>query len=295
MRNSCRGGSALLAALWATATLAALGIAQATRVSLESKWAGRLQESQQAGSLAWAGLELASDRLRRDPRESDAPKDIWGQIPERAIPFPPGTFNYKISDEQARIPLNAAPADLLATLPGFTAQSAEELVLQRTTPPGKRVAHLGELARLPGFDKDQMERLEPLVSVHGTGVNLNTASPDVLGRLLISPDTVTRIVNFRLGPDGKWGTPDDGIFPQADADEIVRLMDRGQPPRIPEQDKNRISTLISMNPPLLGVKSSFFRVELEGRTARHKILKKARAVVQREGPNLKIREWHEFR
>ncbi len=291
-------GSALLVSLWATATLAALGIAQATRVSLELKWAGRMQESRQAGHLAWAGLELASDRLRRDPERGwDAlhPDDVWGQVPQEPVPFPPGSFLYQISDEWARIPLNAgwANADLLAGLPGFTVQAAAELVAWRAE--GKQITHLGELSRFTGFNIDQMEKLEPLATVHGGAdgaVNINTASPEVLIHLGISSDLASRIAEFRQGGDGTWGTPDDGVFPKARADVIFEAL---EPPPLSTEDREVILRLVGTDKGLK-VNSSFFRVELEGRTDRHGIVRKARAVLERgEGQDLKIRQWHEFR
>ncbi|MBI3333320.1 MAG: hypothetical protein HYZ93_04440, partial [Candidatus Omnitrophica bacterium] len=59
-------GSILLLSLWATATLAALQIVQATRISLELKWVGRLQEESQAWYLARTGVEVAALRISDD-------------------------------------------------------------------------------------------------------------------------------------------------------------------------------------------------------------------------------------
>lgn len=282
-------GSVLLLSLWATAALAALGIAQATRVSLELKWADRAQEARQAWYLGWAGVELAADRLLSDSELAwDAPREVWAQVPKDPVPFESGTFIYRVSDEQARIALNGASKELLERLPGFTPQAVTELLTRRSA--GKFVAHPAELLGLPGFQPDGLDTLEPLVTVQGTGpVNINTASKQVLIQLGLSPTLSDAIVRFRNGADGVWGTSDDGIFP--DVEQIPVISEQSLGPLIPE-DQLALSQLIGSQS--LGVRSSFYRVEVEGRTFRHGIWRKAVAILERsQGQAPVVRGWHE--
>lgn len=279
--------------LWATAALAAMGIAQATRLSLELKWAGRLQEREQAWYLCWTGLEVASQLLARDPPDVpyDAPSEAWGQTPAAEIPFNGGTFRYRIVDEQARIPLNSVPAEILPLLrlPGFTVAAVDGLLARRQL--NKNPAHAGELAALEGFEAGALGALEPLVTFHPTGaVNLNTAPAPVLSVLGLSPSLSDGIAAYRNGPDGTPGTPDDRVF--TDVELIVPDLEGAMGPFTPE-DQAAIGGLISSQ--MLGVRSSFFRVALEGWSSAHRVHRSAVAIVQRGGqgdaPN--VRGWNE--
>ncbi len=273
-------GSVLLISLWATATLAALEITQATQVSLELKWGGRLQEERQAWYLAWTGVELAQKLLSLDNPAWDAPVERWGQVSKEPIPFGPGTFRYRILDEQAKIPLNTAPREVLLRLPGFRPDVVDKLLSQRTQPEPKQITHLAELL-VVGVESRFLPELEPLVSVQSVRpVNINTASSSVLQILGFSPQLAARIVQYRFGPDGTWGTSDDRIFD--DAQKIVSVLNEQFGPLVAEDQQ--------VEPLLLGVSSSLFRVETEGWTTRHGVRKKAVALLDRAGT---VRGWHE--
>lgn len=284
-----RRGSALILSLWATSVFAAMGITQATRVSLEAKWVDRLQQSRQAWYLSWAGLELAATLLASDMEAGwDAPREIWGRLPAEPVPLSLGTFRYRVEDEQARIPINSAPQELLESLPGFTPAAAAELLRRRQE--GRPISHLGELALLSEFKTDSLPELERLVTVHGEGpVNLNSASAEVLQRLGLSGSLSQAVARMRAGRDGVWGSPDDPIF--SSAGQIPLLLDEQAGPLLGE-DQRALEQLVAGR--VLGVHSSFFRVEAEGRTFRHGIVKKLTAVLERQpGRSPEIRGWHE--
>ena len=285
-----RRGAALLLSLWATAALAAVGITQATRLSQELRWSGRLQERQQSWFLCWTGLETASQLLAKDPELAwDAPREPWGQAPQGVVPFQGGSFLYKISDEQARIPLNSAPIEQILRLPGFTPEAANELLARRAE--GRLISHLGELPALAGFQPDLLSELEPLVTLQTTGsVNLNTAPAEVLSAFGLSAALAERIIAYRNGGDGLPGTPDDAVF--TDLERVLPDLEAGSGPLAPE-DQVALGNLISSQQ--AGVRSSFFRVALEGRSARHQVRRKVEAVLERGGQKgvPEIRGWHE--
>ena len=287
---SRKQGSVLIVTLLATALLSSVAIAQATHVSLELKWANRLQESRQAWALAWTGVQAAAQELALDPTPNwDAPKENWGQVSQDPIHLPKGKFQVRILDEQARIPLNSASLELVAQLPGFSISSANALISRRKE--GKALAHLGELLLLDGFQAAALPELEPLVTLYGNGpVNVNTASAAVLTRLGCSTALASQIVQFRAGADGRWGTADDEIFP--DVAQIAPLMETQFGPLLPE-DQTTLGNLISSQQ--IGVRSSFFQVEAEGWTDAHGIYQKVIAVMERSEPNSKpeVRGWYE--
>ncbi len=278
-------GSVLLVSLWATAALATAGIAQATRISLQLKWQGRLQENRQAWYLALTGVEAASSRLGLNTGEGwDAPSEPWASGPPEPIALGPGTFHFEIVDEERRLPLNTVPEEILARLPGFTPQAVTAFLARRQE--GKTLSHLGELVSLPGFQTAVLDQLEPLVTPYGSGpVNIHTASREVLEILGLSPGLTQTILLYRVGTDGKEGTADDGIFPSSD--QIQPILESVSGPLLPE-DQLVLGNLL--NARLLGVESSLFRVTSEGRTARHGIRQKVVGILGRDQI---LRGWHE--
>ncbi len=283
-------GSVLLVTLLATALLSSVAIVEATHVSMELKWANHLQEYRRAWSLAWTGLQVASQELASDPNPMwDAPKENWGQFSQDPTELPSGKFQYRIVDEQARIPLNSTPVERVALLPGFTLPSANELVSRRLE--GKAISHFGELLLLKGFQKEALPDLMPLVTLYGSGpVNINTASAPVLTRLGLSSALASQIVQLRAGADGKSGSADDVIFP--DVTQIIPMIEAKSGPLLPE-DQTAMGNLISAQQ--IGVRSAFFQVEAEGWANPHGVHKKVTAVMERSEPNSKpeVRGWYE--
>lgn len=281
----------LLLSLWATAALAAVGIAQATRISLELKWAGRLQEQRQSWFLSWTALEVAAQLLSQDPEFAwDAPKELWAQAPQEPVPFEGGTFRYLITDEQARIPLNTAQVETLQRLPGFTPEAANQMLLLREE--GRTFAHLGELPSLPGFQTELLSQLEPMATLLPTGsVNIHTASAQALAALGLSAGLADQIVVYRNGQDGQAGTADDAFFPEEGG--VIDALELALGTRVPEPDRGLLGELISSG--VLGIRSAFFRVAMEGWSARHQVQEQVEAVVERggQGEALKVRGWHE--
>ncbi|MBI3615874.1 MAG: general secretion pathway protein GspK [Candidatus Omnitrophica bacterium] len=298
-------GSILLVSLWATAALAAIGILQATQLSLELKWAGRLQEERQAWYLARTGVEVAGARISTDDPAWDSLRDSWGQAPKDPVAFGPGTFRYSVTDENARIPLNAlgeldkalAPQglNLLGQL-GFPPSAAQQLLDRLNQVPAKPIRHLGELLALSGMTPELLSQMVSWVTVYGNGpVNINTASVEVLTRLGLSSGLANQMVTLYRsgpGPDGIAGTSDDGIF--TDAGQIGPVLSANFGP-LASADQALLAALVGHNPPLLGVSSAFFRVESEGRAGRHGIQKKIAAVLERKSPGALplLRGWNE--
>ena len=204
-----------------------------------------------------------------------------------------GSFLYEIEDEQAKLPLNALSEDCLATLPGWTPEAAQQIILRRNQ--GGKISHLGELrgGDLPGFSLEFLGALESLVTVYSSGpVNLHTASSDVLTQLGFSPLFIQQVELYRLGPDGLPGTEDGGFFPDASA--IQTILEEVSGPLLPE-DQQLLAALTSSSTPLLGVASSTYRIKAEGRTLRHGVRRKIETVIEKSGlaPFPMVRGWHE--
>lgn len=278
-------GSVLILSLWVTATLSTLGIHQALRISLESKWMGRVQEKRQAWYLAWTGLEVARRRLAQDDPSYDSLSDAWHKIPSAPVSFGPGTFRYQIVDEQARIPLNflhlfPQSNDLLVKL-GCPPHVAAQILSRLTHNPPKPIRHLGELVSFSGMTPEFVTHLQATVTLTGEWpVNMNTASQEVLELFGLSPAGAASIANYRR----------DNIF--TEEGKIIGDLENAQI-ILPNEDKIVLGQLISSN--FLGVRSHCFGVDLEGRTRLHGIRQKIHVVVDREttGASSVIRGWYE--
>ncbi len=296
MKRPSQSGSILMLALWATALLASIGVAQATRLSLQYRWVDRLREGNQARLLAVSAFQLAAHRLTTadpvtDNAQYDAPKESWGQLLKKPLQLSSGTIRYQITDEQAKIPINAAPADYLTRLPGFSQAAVNQVITDRAL--GKRITHPGQLPLLPGFDADQLTPLMALATVYGQGpVNLNTASSESLSLLGFSAGLMTPLLQYRLGPDQQAGTADDGVFAEAGTAGVETALKSffGQGFSLPEPDKQIMDGLFSAKPPLLGVRSSVYAIDAEGVTRRRAVVRKISAIVDSGGT---VKGWHE--
>lgn len=293
---AAQAGSVLVLSLWATALLASIGISQAARLSLQYRWVDRLREDRQARFLAVSAFQLGAARLTTadpllDNSGWDAPRESWGQPLQKPVVLSSGTFQYRITDEQSKISLNGASAEVLARLPGFSQVSAEALVARRVA--GGTITHFGQLALLPEFDSTQLDKLVPLATCWGQGpVNLNTALPDVLLRVGLSAAAVDPIQQYRLGTDGVSGTADDGVFSETTAVGVETALKTFFGPGflLAQPDRIALESFFSAQPPVVGIKSSFFSIEGEGKTQRRSVVKRISAVVDSGGT---VRGWHE--
>lgn len=263
-------------------------MAQATRLSLQSRYAARTEDQQKAWFLAASAVQTFSKVLSEDDPAWDGWKEPWAKGPAQAVTLGPGSFLYTVRDEQALLPLNSLPADFLLRLPGFTPESSQALPAQRAE--GKLLHHLGELRALAGYNAEALEELVPLATVHGGApVNLNTAGRPVLEKLQFSEALLQAIDRFRMGADAVVGTQDDGVFERADLEEISSKLLQGTGYLLTPEDAAFLNGLLQ-EPRLLGVTSGWFRVQAEGQAARSGARVRVEAVVDRSGT---LGGWHE--
>lgn len=263
-------------------------MAQAARLSLQSRFAARTEDQQQAWFLAETAVQTFSQALAEDDPAWDGWKEPWAKGPAQSVTLGLGSFLYTVFDEQALLPLNSLPSDFLLRLPGFTPESSQTLLAQRAE--GKLPRHLGELRALAGYNAEALEDLVPLVTVSGSGpVNLNTAGRPVLTQLQFSEALLQAVDRFRLGADVLPGTPDDGVFERADLEEISSKLLQETGYLLTPEDVTLLNGLLQ-EPRLLGVSSGSFWVRAEGQVARSGARVTVKAVVDRSGT---VRGWYE--
>ena len=288
-KSSDPRGSVLIFCLWATAALATVGIAQANRIALQARWLDRVQEKQQAGWLAYSGVQAAAAVLSADNPAVDGYHEVWARTSAEPYRLEAGSFLYTIQDEQARLPINALPKEFLSRLPGFNPQMAEAILQNRLE--GHPLVHLGQLRFFGPIASEAMEELSSLVTVQGTGlVNLNTASQKVLLQLGLPSALVSQVLLYRSGPDAASGTADDHFFERADAATVGTVLAEAVGYHLSPEDQTALNGLTGGGVPLLGVQTALFRVEARGITQQHGIEKRVWAVMDRQG---NVRGWHE--
>jgi len=73
-----------------------------------------------------------------------------------------------------------------------------------------------ELLLIKGMDPDIFARVKGYITVYGQGgVNINTASEQVLTSLGLNETLIYKIISFRCGQDGEEATADDNVFTQS--------------------------------------------------------------------------------
>lgn len=287
--NNPRRGAVLIFTLWATAALTTLGVAQATRLSLQSRMTRNIHDQHQAWFLAWSATQAAAALLSQDLTPHDVLNDPWAKGPAEPVPWDGGgSFRFNLRDEQALLPLNAIPQEILLRLPGFNASAASVLLARRAE--GKIVAHLAELLALAAFESAALEQLVPLVTVYGEqGVNVNTAEKTVLEKLGFSEPLAAALEQFRKGPDSVSGNSDDGVLERADVEEIAQKLQAAVAYTMTPEEATVLNGLLQREKPLWGVGSQYFRVQVEGRSGRG-IQVRAETVMERNGT---LRGWNE--
>ena len=216
----------------------------------------------------------------------------------------PGQPWYGLTDEERRVNLNTAPVDVLERLaeevgelrPFEAAEVADAIADWRDEDHDRRPAgaenssyrslgydakdgpfeNLEELLLVKGVSPELYRRLEEVVTVYGSGqVNLNTASERVLQALGLSEAAIQGFLEFRAGPDGVPGTPDDGrlVSIHTLADDLKAIM--------PAHDITRLEQLAQQK--FLGVRSHDFRMTIEAQTARAPSRITVACVLDRDG------------
>lgn len=126
-----------------------------------------------------------------------------------------GKFSYTLADEESKINVNNASIEVISRLPELNIDIARKI----TTSPLKPFYIKEQLLEIEGMSRDVYDKIKDYVTVYGEGVNINTASNQVLAALGISSGIIFDIEDFRNGPDGKEATEDDGVF--KNIDEII--------------------------------------------------------------------------
>jgi hypothetical protein len=313
-------GSLSVTALWMLALLALIAAGLGRHAVIELRLDNYALRAAEAKWLARAGVRHAMAVLKMDAMADsinawDALTDAWACSPERfkQVPCGNGFFAvgyavhdeypglrevYGMVDENRKINLNRAPADILLRLPGMNPEKIAALLdwRDRDDVPGPGGAEapyylalwpayrckdadldfVEEVELVRGFTPEDVQRLQPLVTVYGDGqVNINTAAVNVLQALGLRPELARSIVALRWGADREPFTGDDIVF--KNPFEIAGALHRLTP--LAPDDQMMLNRLAAQG--LLGVTSSHFSINAVGVTMGGEVRQSITAIVHR--------------
>jgi Helix-hairpin-helix motif len=198
--------SILIIAVWVLVFFSILAVALYKIIPAQIMLTSRVKDSILSEYAAKSCLLLA----RMDRSKTILPYDtLYGLRLKHTKELGQAQCIYYIVDEDSRINVNTAPADVLARLPGLDMDLATAI----TGSPLRPFKLKEELLLIEDITPEIYDGIKDFITVNSQGqVNINTAGPEVLTALGFDNDLIEVIKEFRAGEDQIEDTGDDGIF-----------------------------------------------------------------------------------
>lgn len=271
----------------------------------------RLEQDKEPGGeeYDWLGDEWAYfPRPNGVIDEAGSPEDPGADSTVWVMPFRAGQvestsftgLTIRITDEERKLRVNTATTSHLTRLTRNEAISqaivdaCDEPDTAEDRPGGEPpyFAKNGplvapeELSDIPEMTPQIYETLRTHTSPYtttGEPVNLNTATPEVMGALGLTGTTIQMITQFREGPDGSDAHEQDGIFRKPGLAILQTLKDHQGVDLTGTPDGNLlISDAFGVSSEVFTVASEVFTIVAEGRTERPRVHVRMEAVVRRK-------------
>ncbi len=332
-------GTILMTTLWILTLLTLLALGVGIRIGIDVKMVSFFINSHKARYIAEAGIRKTVYLLEKDPnKNADSLNEIWSsgydydkeQFALKDIGVGEGAFTvwyvnerneagnpvylYGAIDENSKLNINQIDGDMLAKLPGFSADIASAVVDWRDeddipNPLGAEDSYYEgldapyackngrfcvpeELMLVKDVTRDLYEGVKDLITVYGEdkAVNINTASREVLSVLAGAEyeDLAAKIISYRKGSDGIAGTPDDNIF--TDINTISAKLASSL--ALSQAELNRAEEL--KNAGYFKVMSGYFRIKCRGEVKNGRIRKTIEAVANRDAKGTGLLYYHEI-
>jgi type II secretory pathway component PulK len=191
----------------------------------------------------------ALENRARDLKEYDT---LSGFSVEQKKEFDNLALKYHLVDENSKININVAGADILARLPGMDEKIAANIVVFRT----EQFKNKEELLLVPGLTRDIFSKCAEFITVNGSGpVNINTADEKVLTALGLDAGVINIIKKNR--PSKGSLSDGDSYFDSASRISL-KISSSGV---VDPRQMSLILNLVSRK--LLDVKSEAFTIKAE--------------------------------
>lgn len=249
-------GAILFLAVGAIAVLSILAIGTASSVLQELRLSRIVNDANTSFDRANSVLEAMKIVFAHDP----IPVFTFYKLRDRTIPFGDVEACVHFSDEQNKINIHLEPKEVILRLPGLVGQEqlAGKIVAANIAVKEEVLLVDGMTPEIYGQFKNLLTSITPM------GVNINTASSDILAVLGLDEDLIRKIRELRAGRDGKEGTQDDQ-YVSSPADIILAL----EPLGLSEAQKTLLSNLIATLQ--LSANSDYINFSIDIKKGNHKM------------------------
>jgi DNA uptake protein ComE-like DNA-binding protein len=227
--------------------------------------------------MAYAAYIYAKNQIEKDKSSYNT---LYELRKKQEMQLGIGKFSYTLVDESSKININSASVNVISRLPGLSLELAKAIYVSSSKPFNNKE----ELLLIDGISEELYNKFKDFITVYSQGgVNINTASQEVMAALDCDEELVNIIDDFRKGRDAKEATKDDQVF--KDIGGIIDTLEsfRG----LSGAQKTILSQLIGSG--LIGAVSSNFSLQIET-----KVLDKPamRYVIVMDGALIK--QWREY-
>ena len=272
-----KSGSILIISIWILVFFSILSVGLFRIVSAQIRIVKRIEEIALSQYLAKAAYTYATLERKKPKTAYDT---LYQLRQKREKELGRGKFIATYIDEESKININNASAEILSGLPGLNPDLAKAINESTLKP-----FHLKEgLLLVEGMNEEIFAQCKDFITTYSEGkVNINTASSEVLRALGLNEGTISTINDFRIGSDNKELTEDDGIF--ENSSEITAKLEASG--GISESDAAVFNQLISQG--LITVESKNLSLNVDAQILDRPVMKYV-IVMDKE----KIKEWREY-
>lgn len=137
-----------------------------------------------------------------------------------------GKYEVRLTNEEGKVNLNSASKDLLEKVFagfGFTNSDVILRFVLQFRQAGRKLETTRELLLSGDITEEMLAKVETIASVHSNGkINVNTAPMELLQALPGMTEKQARnIIEYRLGQDRLYGTPDDQYISEQTITQII--------------------------------------------------------------------------
>jgi DNA uptake protein ComE-like DNA-binding protein len=270
-------GSILIATIWILVIFSILTGGLAKIIATQLRLIKRIEET-------FKGQEAAKSvfvYFQTERRQEKTPNydTLYELKPKTKIVLGNNSAEYTVIDEESKLNINTASAQMLARLPEINATLAEGITNSKSRP----FVVKEEVLLVEGASEEIFLKIKDLITTFSDGrVNINTASAETMQALGMDDNLVAVIKDFRSGPDGEEGTEDDAAFESVS--EIVSKLNSAK--GLTAVQQAALTSLINQG--FLSVQSRSFSLQIET-----KIFDKPAAKYVLIADSDRIKEWVE--
>jgi len=244
-------GSILVFTIWVIVFFAILSLGLYNIISSQIKLIKAAEDRFYGLNMAYSAYIYAKNQIKKN---RSCYNTLYKLREKQEMQLGIGKFSYTLVDEDSKIDINMASMDVISRLPGLGLDLAKSICVSSSRP----FRNKEELLLIDGISEELYNKFKDFITVYSYGgVNINTASLEVMAALGCNEGLINIIDDFRRGADGKEATKDDQEF--KNTGEIVSILNsfRG----LTDEQEAILSYLAGSG--MVGTESSSFSLQVE--------------------------------